>query len=159
MGELSFWIGDDDLSRDAGDDTGFFGPEPSTPLAIDELSPRENTRTRRLTLGLGARSPGLWSSSTAVQMRLGVEHEPESGRLQVRDQGSYLELEHGGGGVNQSLRLYPIDGDGLRAGWLEALAWGGEAGNLGNRRMRAPAVSFLRSGSSAARPGSCSGSG
>src|SRR5512138_1886210 len=124
-GELAFWFGDRDVLRteeDAG--TAFFGPEPEPVLVFDELSPRENARARRLTLGLSARHPSLvWNGDTTVRARFGVEPEPGSGRLQLRDEGSHLALEQRDGSTTRSFLLFPLDGDEVRAGWLDALAW------------------------------------
>jgi hypothetical protein len=131
-GELSFWVGDADaLGESEHAASSYFGEEPSSALSFDELSARENARARRLTLGVSARSPSLlWRGSSSVRLRLGVEHEPASGQWRFRDQGSHLELEQQSDATVRTLRVFPIDGDGLRAGWLEALAWGGEAGAL-----------------------------
>ena len=97
-GELSFWAGDDDAlaaSGDAGET--FLGPEPPTALALDELSPRESVRARRLALALGARAPAtVFRGSTALEACFAVEHEAESGGLRLRDQGSHLELAREG---------------------------------------------------------------
>jgi hypothetical protein len=132
-GELAFWVGDRDVSRTDDDGTVFFGPSPEPLLALDELSPRENARARRLTLGVGTRQPLIaWNGDTTVRVRFGIEPEPGSGRLRLRDQGSHLALEQRGGAKTRSFLLFPLDGDEVRAGWLDALAWGGEAGALGD---------------------------
>jgi hypothetical protein len=132
-GELSFWLGDEDAFRETGEGSGaYFGTEASSASMLDELSPHENARARRFTLGLSVRDPAsLGDGSTTLRSRFGVEHEPRSGELRFRDQGSHLELERSDGAITRALRVFPIDGDLLRAGWLEALAWGGEAGALG----------------------------
>lgn len=134
QGELSFWLGDEDALGGSREGSGaYFGAEPSSAFIFDELSPHESTRARRLTLDVSVESSArLWRGSTAVHARFGVEHEPASGRWLFRDQGSHLVLEQQSDAVVRTLCVFPIDGDGLRAGWLDALAWGGEAGAFGD---------------------------
>lgn len=133
-GELSFWLGDDEDALDekgVGSDA-YYGAEPRRRSLLDGLTPRANRRARQLVLGITAQQPtSFWNGSAAAHARLRFEQEPETGRYALWDYGSRLELRQCAGGIERALSFFPINGDGLRAGWLEALAWGGEAGELG----------------------------
>ncbi len=133
-GELSFWLGDDDALGGSKDHPAlYFGAEPASPFLFDELSPHDNVRARRLTLGVSVESSALlWRGSTAGPRSLRRRARTREREVALSRSGSHLELEQQSDAVVRTLRFFPIDGDGLRAGWLDALAWGGEAGAFGD---------------------------
>src|SRR5688572_14360681 len=148
------WIfGDDDVfnppdesalpspAANIGDRPGY------DPLAVGYDS-RYTGRENRLELRLSGRAPGLVPSfSTRAELALGVDVSgfgdpgdgPNGAEVRAEDIGSFVEI-----GVTLApapvtaapsrfvptlrLRLYPIDGDIERVGWLEALGWGGATG-------------------------------
>jgi hypothetical protein len=148
------WIfGDDDVfnppdaseppspAANIGDRPGY---DPIAPSYDSRYTGREN----RFELRLEAAAPGLVPSlSTRAELALGIDASgfgdpgdgPHGDEVRAEDLGSFVEI-----GVSLApppakpaaaesdravhLRLYPIDGDIERVGWLEALAWGGATG-------------------------------
>jgi hypothetical protein len=130
-----------------GDDDAF-GPsnatEPVSPAAsigdrpgYDLLAPgyrsRYTGRENRVELHVRGTAPGLFRSlDTSAELALGIDATdlgaPGDGAsgapVRAEDLGSFVEARFAG----LAVRLYPIDGDGERVGWLEALGWGGATG-------------------------------
>jgi hypothetical protein len=108
---------------------------------------RYTGRENRLELCVRGSAPGLVPRlETSAGLALGIDTSSlgereggiRGGPLRAEDIGSFVEVrwflsspsERGSDVVTPSagLRLYPIDGDSERVGWLEALGWGGATG-------------------------------
>jgi hypothetical protein len=94
---------------------------------------RYTGRENRLELRVRGTAPGLVPRlQTSAGLALGIdtsslgerEGGARGGPLRAEDIGSFVEVRWSAVG----LRLYPIDGDFERVGWLEALGWGGATG-------------------------------
>jgi hypothetical protein len=100
--------------------------------AASRFTGREN----ELTVGLSGTARGfLPGVSTRAELALGIDLAGVGARasqLTVEDRGSALGLDFTlgprEGAPRLSLRLFPLNADGLRVGWLELLAWGGQVG-------------------------------
>jgi hypothetical protein len=148
------WIyGDDDAlhspdasetpspAADIGDRAGY------DPL-LSGFSSRYTGRENRLELRVRGSAPGLLPElETSAGLALGIdmsslgerEDGARGGPLRAEDIGSFVEVRWffsrpgelcgtGATGPAVGLRVYPIDGDFERVGWLEALGWGGATG-------------------------------
>jgi hypothetical protein len=99
--------------------------------AASRFSGREN----ELLLGVSAAAPGfLRGISTRAELALALDLAGLGSRPTaplVEDRGSALEVSFMLGATREpqlTVRLLPLNADRLRVGWLELLAWGGEAG-------------------------------
>lgn len=170
------WIfGDDDVENppDAGSP-----PSPAANMGdrpgYDPIAPgydaRYTGRENRLELRLSAAAPSVVPRvSTAAELALGIDASgfgaprdgPTGAEVRAEDLGSFVEIGLGLASPAASppdsapalrLRLYPIDGDVERVGWLEALGWGGATGPrrespyaTARRPVRAARLSFVGS--------------
>jgi hypothetical protein len=166
------WIfGDDDVSNPPDRDSL---PSPAANIGdrpgYDSIAPgydaRYTGRENRLELRLAAAAPSLVPSvSTAAELALGIDASgfgapgdgPAGAEVRAEDLGSSVEIGLALGFPPDPvstlrLRLYPIDGDIERVGWLEALGWGGATGPrrespyaTARRPVRAARLSFVGS--------------
>lgn len=149
------WIfGDDDVGH-APDATvppspaASIGDRPGyDPLGVGYRS-RYTGREQRLELRMRGEAAGLVPAlATSAEIALGVDASELGARrtsegpepLRAEDVGSFVEMRltplatgcsaavTRAGELTVALRLYPLDGDRERVGWLEALAWGGAIG-------------------------------
>jgi hypothetical protein len=112
-----------------GDRPGYDG---LTTGVASRFSGREN----ELLLGVSGAAPGfLRGISTRAELALALDLSVLGSRPTappVEDRGSALEVSFALGATRRppqlTLRLLPLNADRLRVGWLELLAWGGEAG-------------------------------
>jgi hypothetical protein len=136
------WLFGDDDALHAPSDVRPASPAPSVGdrsgydgLATGVAS-RFSGRENELLVGASGAAPGfLRGISTRAEVALGLELSgigSRPGPLLVEDRGSALEVSFELGATRGSprlaLRLLPLNADRLRVGWLELLAWGGEAG-------------------------------
>ena len=154
VGVALVWIyGDDDALRspDAGET-----PSPAAGIGdragydplLSGYRSRYTGRENRLELRVRGSAPGFVPRlQTSAGLALGIdtsllgerEGGARGGALRAEDIGSFVEVGwflsrpsdvRGSDAVSPAvgLRLYPIDGDFERVGWLEALGWGGASG-------------------------------
>ncbi|HVR20539.1 MAG TPA: hypothetical protein VMS65_12605 [Polyangiaceae bacterium] len=151
------WIfGDDDALNPPNESSppspaASIGDRPGYDPVVSGYRTRYTGRENRLELRLrGAARDFVPALTTAAELALGIDARSLGQRgsdggdaaLRVEDVGSFVELGLSLSGRRASraptgdaatepclaLRLYPIDGDLERVGWLEALGWGGAVG-------------------------------
>jgi hypothetical protein len=151
------WIfGDDDALNPPNESTppspaASIGDRPGYDPVVSGYRSRHTGRENRFELRLrGAARDFVPALTTAAELALGIDASSlrQQGNgggddaLRVEDVGSFVELGLSLAGSCESrapagddarepslaLRLYPIDGDLERVGWLEALGWGGAVG-------------------------------
>jgi hypothetical protein len=142
------WLFGDDDALHAPSDVRPASPAPSVGdrrgydgIATGTAS-RFSGRENELEFGVSGAAPGfLHGISTRAELALALDLSTLGSRptaLAVEDRGSALEISFALGASRTppelTLRLLPLNADRLRVGWLELLAWGGEAG----RRRESP---------------------